>query len=125
MNAKQYLKDAYGDFSWKNYPPSESQVADWMEEYAEYQWIAVEDRLPLKTTGETSDKVLVYKTDIKGNEGISIMRYNHTQGFWTSKTGTCNVTHWKDLPERPNIKKTIDENLKDLQDMANFKGFGK
>ena len=64
-------------------------------------WINVNEKLPIQTRLEDSDKVLVYKTDINGNKEISLMRYNHVQGFWNTMTGTCQITHWQQLPKAP------------------------
>lgn len=56
---------------------------------------------PPQTRREESDRVLVYAKDIHGDKSISIMRYNHVQGFWTTKTGTCKVLYWQPLPPTP------------------------
>ena len=64
-------------------------------------WIPANIELPKQTQKETSDKVLVLKTDIHGNVDYDILRYNHVQGFWETQTGTCKISHWQSLPRKP------------------------
>lgn len=66
------------------------------------EWINEKDKLPEQVSAEESQKVLVYITDINGNSSIDIMKYNHLQGFWNTKTGTCKVKYWQHLPKAPN-----------------------
>jgi hypothetical protein len=73
------------------------RLEDWMELYAERQWVSVKDRLP-----EPFVSVLGYCPD---EDPLPTIHEVYMNGFgqWTSAQvyGMGNVTHWMPMPEAP------------------------
>ena len=63
-------------------------------------WIDVKDKLPNKTKFEESEKVLVVMEGFYHRE-VTTSKYNHKQGFWSTRCGTEKITHWQELPKPP------------------------